>query len=271
MSAPRTSPTRSDTGPEPYGSVRALRRGLDLLAEIGRGTGTVKALAEATGLNRTSIYRLLSTLEELGYVERLPSDGSYRLTTRTYELSAGVTRDQWIMEAGSPILRRLSDQLQWPANVVTHDSGRMLVRESTHRRCPTMVHEDMAGRHLPMLSSLGRVYLAFCGPEIAGQILQVLNHSVDPVDAWARDPRRVGREIRRTQTQGWALCVDEIEPGVTALSVPVRVRGDIVACMNVVTTTRVVPVAEVLSHHLPALRLAAGDLEQALLQPPRSH
>jgi IclR family mhp operon transcriptional activator len=48
-------------------------------------------LAHKTGIDRTTTYRLLATLESLGYVTKSPSDGQYVLTPAVRDLSEGLT------------------------------------------------------------------------------------------------------------------------------------------------------------------------------------
>ena len=73
-----------------YAHVRALERGLKLLAALNRiGRAGPAALAEAVGLDRTTCYRLLATLEAMGYVTLSQSDGKYVLMSSVRELSEG--------------------------------------------------------------------------------------------------------------------------------------------------------------------------------------
>jgi len=63
--------------------VRAFKRGLDILQEVNR-SGGIRAgeIAWRLDLPRPTVYRLLETLEELGYVARSASDNRFRVTRR---------------------------------------------------------------------------------------------------------------------------------------------------------------------------------------------
>ena len=67
-----------------YKTVRGLTRGLMLLNMLNKldGGASVGLLAELSGLHRTTVRRLLETLQEEGYVRRSPSDDSFRLTIK---------------------------------------------------------------------------------------------------------------------------------------------------------------------------------------------
>jgi IclR family mhp operon transcriptional activator len=68
-----------------YKTVRGLSRGLLLLNLLNKfdGGATVGTLAEFSGLHRTTVRRLLETLQEEGYVRRSRSDDSFRLTSKS--------------------------------------------------------------------------------------------------------------------------------------------------------------------------------------------
>ncbi|MEY9396421.1 DNA-binding transcriptional ArsR family regulator [Bradyrhizobium japonicum] len=71
--------------------VRAFKRGLDVLQEVNR-SGGIRAgdVARALDLPRPTVYRLLETLEELGYVARSASDERFRVLRLPTFLSQSV-------------------------------------------------------------------------------------------------------------------------------------------------------------------------------------
>ena len=81
-----------------YKTVRGLTRGLMLLNMLNKldGGASVGLLAELSCLHRTTVRRLLETLQEEGYVRRSPSDDSFRLTIKVRQLSEGFRDEQWI-------------------------------------------------------------------------------------------------------------------------------------------------------------------------------
>ncbi len=79
-----------------YATVRGLTRGLDLLRALNvqeGGRASLGQLAEATGLHRTTVRRLLETLISEGYVRRSDSDDSYCLALRVRSLAEGFRDD----------------------------------------------------------------------------------------------------------------------------------------------------------------------------------
>src|SRR6185437_12018439 len=91
--------------------VRALARGLQILDAF---TPTAAAqglteLAENTGLDKATLVRLLSCLEQAGYLERLPTEGTYQLGQKTYQLALVYQATHPLSTVALPILKRLAD------------------------------------------------------------------------------------------------------------------------------------------------------------------
>lgn len=104
-----------------YKTVRGLTRGLMLLNMLNKldGGASVGLLAELSGLHRTTVRRLLETLQEEGYVRRSPSDDSFRLTIKVRQLSEGFRDEQWISALAAPLLGDLLREVVWPTDVST--------------------------------------------------------------------------------------------------------------------------------------------------------
>ena len=75
--------------PKPSGTVRKAFQLLDALSRAG-GELAARDLARLTGLDRTTVYRLLETLTEIGVVAREPATARYRLGLRTLDYANGA-------------------------------------------------------------------------------------------------------------------------------------------------------------------------------------
>ena len=157
--------SRSGQAPQSEG-VRAFKRGLDVLHEVNR-SGGIRAgdVARQLNLPRPTVYRLLETLEELGYIARSASDDRFRVTRRASSLGDGYDPGVVICQAAAPFLADLNKKLVWPVDLSTYDNAAMVIQETTHRRSPLSIDRGMIGKRLPMLrTSTGRAYLAACSP-----------------------------------------------------------------------------------------------------------
>jgi IclR family mhp operon transcriptional activator len=119
--------------------VRAFKRGLDVLHEVNR-SGGIRAgdVARQLDLPRPTVYRLLETLEELGYVARSASDDRFRVTRRASSLGDGYDPGVVVCQAAAPYLAKLSKNLVWPVDLSTYENAAMVIQETTHPRSPVV-------------------------------------------------------------------------------------------------------------------------------------
>lgn len=253
-----------------YRHVQGLSRGLAILHAINRapaGWATIAELSSATGIHRTTVRRMLETLQAEGYVRRSASDDSYRLNQKIRQLSDGFTDDEWISEVANPALGELLQKLVWPSDLCTLDGDSMLVRETTHRFSPLSFHRAMIRQRLPLLfTSAGRAYLAYCGEEERRQLLQLLAAGNDEQAAFARSPKLVDNMLENVRQRGYAINDGEWnqQTKIGAIALPVRHHERILATINVVFLRKAVSTLEVGNTLLPALRSTVQRIETLL-------
>ena len=256
-----------------YKEVRALTRGLDVLTEVNRGTRSVAGIAAAVGLRRPTVYRLLETLLERGYLVRSDNDATYRPSSMVRGLSEGFRDEAWIAEVAVPALHELLEQVQWPSDLATFDGEAMIALESTHRSSALSVHRPIASRRIAMVSALGMAYLAFCPERERRKILARLRRSTVPEDRWWRRRTAASTALATTARLGFANVEGEIQEGIMAVAVPVFYRKRPLACINVVVTRTAMAPSEMARRFLAPLRKAATRIEELLssgtVEPPR--
>lgn len=246
--------------------MRSLQRGLQLLCALNRQNGaSVQLLADASGINRTSVYRLLGTLQELGFVRKGPSDEIFRLTAAVRQLSDGLNDDAWVSSVAGPVLKERHPGMLWPMNVATFDYDAMLIRESSHRYSPFAIHRSVVGSRLPMLETvLGQVYLAFCPDRERDEILEILRASKGSEAALANDASYVRDLVRRTRRNGYAAKLGFREKRIAAIGVPVMRDGRLFAALNMLFFRRAMSMQTAIERHLDHLGGTAREIASRL-------
>lgn len=109
------------------GQIRALARGLAVLEALNQRPGaTVTEVTNATGLARTTAYRVLETLCAAGYAARTAEE-RYRLLPGVHRLADGAIAEKWITEIARPAAAALAKDLAWPLYLATPHGGEMLL------------------------------------------------------------------------------------------------------------------------------------------------
>lgn len=258
--------------------VRALARGLEVLAEVSASGGIrAGALAARLGLPRPTAYRLLETLEALGYVARSASDSRFRVTMRARVLGAGYDDGTCLAACAGPILADLGRRLVWPVDLCRFEDGRMLVCETTHPRSPLSVDRNMLGRGLPLLrSASGRAWLAFAPEPARAAALALLAARADPLDAPFAAPEFLGPLLARCRAEGVGARLGEaFLPHTSSLAAPIRAGGidggggdggGVAGCVTIIWITAALPVAEARARFTPALTEAAARISARLAE-----
>jgi IclR family transcriptional regulator, mhp operon transcriptional activator len=249
--------------------IRSFARGLAVLSAINRhGSATALTLARETGVPRATVYRLLQTLLDDGYVGRGTADDRFHLQLKVRGLSEGFEDEQWITAIAGPALVELTRRTAWPCDVSRLEGLKMVIHETTHRIAPLSIDRNMVGQELPILgSSSGLAYISFAPKEERDTLLALLARSSDPHDALARDMAQVSRLILSTRRRGYGLRQGgKIWPHTGSLALPIRVGRRILGCINTVWMARVISVKEGVNRCLEPLRETRQLIEQKLAE-----
>ncbi|MFD0446800.1 IclR family transcriptional regulator [Streptomyces indonesiensis] len=240
----------SPVPPPVNGPVGPLERGLAVLRELTRlaaheGRTTVRPgdLVRGTGLARSVVDRVVGTLEQLGYVTLDGRD--IGLAVRLMELGNAYLAASGLPAALGPFAERLADGLDESVSVAVPDGGGVrFVVQVTRRR--TMSLAFRIGDLLPAeRCSPGALFAAeWSGADWAAWRAR---RAEDPLNtAFPAVPPRhrpaFGEDfearVKEAARDGWAVDDQLIEPGLVAVSVPVRdASGRIVCAVNVVSHT----------------------------------
>lgn len=218
-------------------SVRSLARGLAILRYINK-VGDVRPgeIAKALDIPRPTVYRLLETLEELGYVAFSATSNYVRVTRFAAALGDGYALTTEISQAAGPLFAEYAKQLVWPLDLTVYHNAAMVIQETTHGRSPLSIDRGMTGYKLPVLrTSAGRAYLAFCPDEERELILDHLRRLGKEEDQPFLEPRWLLPMIEDTRSRGLAIRDSgEFRSETASLAVAIQVDGSILGCVSLI-------------------------------------
>lgn len=258
MNRRRIAGSRRPASRTAFEPVRAVLRGLEVLAAVNRGRAhSVAELADEAKLPRATTIRLLETLEGAGYVARVDGSGRYGVSPRVTALAAGFDYDAWLTAIAQPRLRRLMRQIRWPSDLMVRSAENMIVLTSNRDRSGLNINTRYDGMTSSIYKSAsGSAYLAWCDDDERDRILA---HLADPAERAA-----VEEEIARTRTRGYGVRDAALPPGVGAIATPVMVGGRAAACLNVVFLPKMSTPEAIAGECLSALRAAAQSLAREM-------
>lgn len=246
--------------------MRSLQRGLEVLQAINCNNGLKAAdVARIVGIPRPTAYRLLETLEGLGFIVRGPSEDAWRPTLQAKSLSSGFRDEDWVAQIAVPRMMGLGRKILWPLDLVTFHDYRMAIRESTHNISPFSVDHGMVGRELPVLETAGgRAHLAFVDDKEREQILEGLRqrHGADAVDY--REDGPLPYILERTRELGVGFRIKGFNARTMSISAPIRSAGRPIACLTMIWIGSALKFEEALRLHRDALVATADSISDDL-------
>jgi IclR family transcriptional regulator, acetate operon repressor len=237
--------------------TQSIDRAAQLLVQVVENPEptSVGALAETTGLPKSTTSRLVRALERQGLVQRAGARGSLSPGPVLLRFAGRGRSDADLVAAAAATLGALSEQTGETINLAV--AGPLGVEHLAQRDSRHFVGgTNWVGRRVPYhCTANGKVLVAFGTARLPGGTLERhAPHTV--VDRHALEAELV--EVRR---RGYATAVDELEPGLAAVAAPVR-AGDITAALSVsgptirMTSTRLDELGSLLTTHAAALSAA---------------
>src|SRR3954453_985988 len=248
-------------GPPRY-RIEALARGLRVLSLFDGETTSLRTseIAARTGISMPTTFRIVSTLEELGFLER-GRDGSVQPGLAVFALGAAALRGASLVTVSDPVLHRLAEATGHTVNlgVLIDDRILYLARLRGADLVTANVH---VGSTLPApYTSMGKLLLA-----------QLPDAELDARITPASFPPGAGRNAVRDlaalrprlaaiRAAGYAVQDEELAQGLRSISAPVRDgSGRAVAAVNVAVSAPLVARAELEGPVLVALRAAVAEI-----------
>ena len=251
--------------PENRAHLAALERGLAVIEVLSttRDGLTLAEVARACGLNRATARRILHTLVSQNYA--VTDDKRFMPSTRILSLGRSIVRQNGIWGLANKRLQLISRQFNETFSAAILEGAEVVYVARVLAARRVMMADLSVGMRLPAwCTSMGRMMLAALPPEEIESILARSQlKSFTPHTIIDRDQLKAA--ILQAGRQGYAIVDQELEMGLRSLAVPLRREdGKVVAAINVATSTSTASVEKMVADMLPALRIAARDIEAAI-------
>lgn len=210
-------------------TVRAVERALDVLMCFARREewGLTEISGEV-GLHKSTVFRLLATLEQRGFVQREEATEKYRLGLSILELSAHLSHADDPSVVLLPEMERLREGFDETVSLYVRDRSER-VRIQAVQSTQAIRRVAIVGARLPLtVGASSKVLLAFEEPAVRRQ---VMDDSEWP-EHLSRDS--YSRQLEEIVGLGYATSFEEREPGAAAVSAPIFNRaGKLIAALSV--------------------------------------
>jgi DNA-binding IclR family transcriptional regulator len=205
-----------NTAPPSVNTVQSVDRAADLLKAVASAgePESAPALAERCGLNRSTTWRLLATLERQGLVDRDPATNRYSVGLTVVRM-ASASGHEALARRAQPMLRRLADDTGETVNLaVPHLLQLVYVSQL---QAPHVMTANWLGRTVALhATSTGKAFLAWLpADERAAALDGPLERYTDTT---VTDPVALEAELGDVRRRGHAVSRGELEPALWGVS-----------------------------------------------------
>jgi len=244
--------------------IEALARGLAVLRAFDGGAMKVTEIAQKTGMQVATAFRVVATLEEFEFLERLP-DGSLHPGVAALRLGNAASRSSSLLEASERPLRRLADATGETVNLAVLTQDRVLYLARI-RNADLVTANVQVGSTLPApYTSIGKLLLSYLEPD---EVRTRLGPDSFPDRAGPNAIRDIDAllvHLQEIRSQGYAIQNEELAAGLRSISVAV-VPGNRapVAALNIAVAGSGGNTDALVSNYLEPLRATAAEIAMRL-------
>lgn len=220
---------------------------------------SLQALVEATGLPKPTVHRMLQQLESGGLLQREGDGRHYSTGIRLRRLAENLLMNDSHHGARHAVLRHLVEEIGESCNITTLSGGEVVYLDRVETAAPLRFYLHPGSRVPVHCSASGKMFLAQMTPSQRERLL-----ASAPLERYTQhtlvDPRRLERELRKVQRDGFAIDDEEFLPGLVCVAVRVPAAHRLSnLCVAVQAPTIRLPASKA-ADVLPALQRAAASL-----------
>lgn len=225
---------RSLPGDAPAATVRALDRGLRLLAMLARdGAATLTELALRIGMPPSSAHRLLVTMQKHGIVAFDEATQTWAVGVEAFRIGSAFAQRTNLVETAREVMRRLMEETGETANLAIADDGFVVFVSQVESPNPIRAFFGPGGQGHMHASGIGKALLAALPRPEVERILQ--SRGLAKLTAKTiTSPNALFANLAATQERGWSFDDEEHHAGMRCVAAPIyNAYGEAVAGLSV--------------------------------------
>ena len=234
------------------GSIQSIQRAAAILRSFTKTDSelSVTTLSEQLGLHKSTVSRILSTLQDEGFVEQNPETGKFRLGLGLVTLAGIVLAGIDLQRVAQPFVNALAELTQETVNVVVLSGDECMNIGGAASPQPIRYIGRM-GRRTPLhCTAAGKVLLAYLTFQERDGILGAdLPRFTEKTIV---DRPALEQTLAQIREQGYALSHEEHQEELSAIAAPISNH-----------TGRIVAGVTILG---PTYRIGPGEIE-AFIEP----
>jgi IclR family pca regulon transcriptional regulator len=244
-----------------FSCIKAKQRAKRVLEALSDSQGplTITELAQCTAIQIPNVYRIVWTLERLGYVDAVPGSKRYRLTRQILSLGASSADARRLVDIVRPHLERLSERIAGTCQFAIRDWLELLFLLGFSSDMLPLRPLPMGGR-LPLhATTIGAVLLS----GEADEDIRTLYRNEKFQDGARKNIDDLLRAVRKARREGCLVGRTGTISGLLAAAAPiVAPRGRVCAAINFICIDTPTNMQEIKQRWLGELTVAARQISR---------
>ncbi|MGH3240929.1 MAG: IclR family transcriptional regulator [Spirillospora sp.] len=211
---------------------QSLGRALIILGELGEGPRTLDELAAKVGVHKTTVLRLLRTMEADRFVHR-DADHRFHLGSRLFALAGAALEQRGIRDIAAPHLARLNDTTGQTIHLGVYEGGNVIYLDKYDSRHSIRMYSRV-GLSMPLhATAIAKVLLADLPEPRRRRAADEIEYTPF-TEHTITGPSQLLDELSRVAEQGYALDDAEHETFIRCVAAPVRdATGRVIAAVSI--------------------------------------
>ena len=193
----------------PLRTIQSVDRAAALLKAVANSSKplSVVELAAQVGLNRSTAWRLLATLDSQGLVERDPATQRYSVGYAIFQIAAAGDHDSLVRRA-HPVLQKLANATGETVNLAVAKRFHLVYVDQVE--APQVMSPNWLGRALALhATSTGKAFLAWLPKEERDALIPAKLERFTDTTITTR--RGLEAQLEDTRRDGFSVCEGELE------------------------------------------------------------
>ena len=207
--------------------VSTLKKGLLLLELVRQRNGiTLREVMDEQNLSKSTAFRLLTTLEETGYIYKIQTH--YFINLNMFSVEKRSENDWTSFHS----VYQVAKTLQMSTYIGKVDGTDLVMTQVLHAPFQKTAHEEMGNRSKLHQSALGKVILANLDHEELTSILKKLSLERATNNTF-QDSQLFRYHLKAILQDGYAFDDEERIVGIRCVAVPVFRNGTVIAALAI--------------------------------------
>lgn len=226
-------------------------------------------ISQQLQLNKTTTFRLLSTLEDLGYLRRDPQTKLYRPGVEVLRLGFVVLSSMEVRHVAAPFLRQLVDEVEETVNLAVLDRHEVVYIDRLGSKHMLNVYRPIGSRLPAYCTSTGKALLAFLEPEELENILAATTWT-RLTETTLTTPEALKENLALVRQRGFADSNGEMIPELRAVAAPIwQSDGQVVATVNISVPSHRISYEKLINEFGPQVVHVGWRISEALGYSPK--